>query len=83
MLIDDAVASGFEGVLAEPGSRVDWSVDPHGHVRIDVVRGVVWIRVRPGDEGVTLHADGEESVPAGSCARARPFFEARWVRMSA
>ncbi len=56
-------------VLAEPGSRVDWSVDARGQVRVDVVRGVVWVRVQPGDEGVILHADGEESLPPGSCAR--------------
>lgn len=56
-------------VLAEPGSRVDWSVDARGRVRVDVVRGVVWVRVQPGDEGVVLHADGEESLPPGSCAR--------------
>ena len=56
-------------VLAEPGSRVDWSVDARGRVRVDVVRGVVWVRVQPGDEGVVLHADGEETLPPDSCTR--------------
>lgn len=57
-------------VLAEPGSRVDWSVDGRGRVQVDVVRGVAWVRVLPEGDGVVLRADGEEFLPPGSCVRA-------------
>ncbi len=57
-------------MVTDPGSRVAWNVDEAGSVRIDVVRGVVWIRVDLDSAGVGLHAgDDEESLPPGSCTR--------------
>lgn len=59
---------GAVDVVAQSGARVRWRTNPSGDVALDVIDGVVWVRIEPNERGIEAYHD-DDVIEPGACER--------------